>query len=306
MKTTATSTRVTYAACPVCHSESIAPVLTASDHTVSGESFEVWHCNSCQLRFTQQAPDETAIGSYYQSEEYISHSNTRKGLVNRLYQWVRDFTLVQKRKLIRKVSGMQTGALLDIGCGTGEFLNTMKQAGWTSLGLEPDPGARQQAIEHFQLDVHPSDHLFQLAAKQWDVITMWHVLEHVHRLHPYLDKIYELLKPGGKLIIAVPNYQSLDAAKYESAWAAYDVPRHLYHFSPEAMQRLLSDHGFQWSTLKTMPFDAFYVSLLSEKYIHGKLRLIPGFLTGLRSYLASLRQPARCSSVMYIVQKPLT
>lgn len=303
MKTSSPSTRVTYPTCPVCQSDSISPVLVAVDHTVSQESFDVWHCSTCQLRFTQAVPDENAIGSYYQAESYISHSNTRKGLVNRLYQMVRDFTLVQKRKLIQQVSGLKTGSLLDIGCGTGEFLGTMQTAGWKCLGLEPDPGARKQAKENFQLAVHPSDHLFELAAEQYDVISMWHVLEHVHRLHLYLDQIKSCLKPSGTLIIAVPNYQSLDAGKYEAEWAAYDVPRHLYHFSPTAMQHLLRDHGFELIKMKTMPFDAFYVSLLSEKYIHGKVRLISGFFTGLRSFLATIGHADRCSSVMYIIRK---
>ncbi|MEL6651968.1 MAG: class I SAM-dependent methyltransferase [Bacteroidota bacterium] len=273
----------------------------AQDYTVSQEKFEIWECQNCQLRFTQHIPGESEIGRYYQSEEYISHSNTSKGLVNTLYQWVRNYTLGQKRKLIEKLSGRKSGSLLDIGCGTGEFLGTMKEAGWKSTGLEPDEGARQQAKAQ-DVEVHPSEHLFQLNGS-YDVITMWHVLEHVHRLHEYLDQIESILADDGLLIIAVPNYNSRDASHYQAEWAAYDVPRHLYHFEAEAMERLLGQHGFRLEKLQHMPFDGFYVSLLSEKYRHGKSRLVPAFVQGLRSYLLSSSRHEKGSSIMYMIRK---
>ncbi|MEM7372216.1 MAG: class I SAM-dependent methyltransferase [Bacteroidota bacterium] len=269
---------------------------------MSGEIFQVWHCNDCELRFTQEIPIEEEIGQYYQSEEYISHSNTSKGIVNRLYQLVRDYTLIQKRKLVQHLAGSKTGKILDIGCGTGEFLGTMKQAGWNALGLEPDPGAREQANKNFGLTVEPSDHLFAIS-DSYDVISMWHVLEHVHQLHENIDQIYSLLKEDGVLLIAVPNYQSLDAGYYQEFWAAYDVPRHLYHFSSKAMSSLMEAHQFQVSTIRKMPFDSFYVSLLSEKYKHGKLRLLAGFWIGLRSFLKAFRQADRCSSILYVIRK---
>ncbi|MEL7341181.1 MAG: class I SAM-dependent methyltransferase, partial [Bacteroidota bacterium] len=217
------------------------------------------------------------------------------------YQWVRNYTLGQKRKLIEKLSGRKSGSLLDIGCGTGEFLGTMKEAGWTSTGLEPDEGARQQAKAQ-GVEVHPSEQLFSLTGS-YDVITMWHVLEHVHRLHEYLDQIESILKDDGLLIIAVPNYNSRDASHYQAEWAAYDVPRHLYHFEAEAMERLLGQHGFRLEKLQHMPFDGFYVSLLSEKYRHGKSRLLPAFVQGLRSYLLSSSRSEKGSSIMYMIRK---
>lgn len=291
-----------YTGCPICNSSDIQVVLSAKDHTVSGESFEVWHCQECQLRFTQNIPVESEIGSYYQSEEYISHSNTSKGIVNRLYQWVRDYTLIKKRQLVQKVSGRKSGKILDIGCGTGEFLNTMKSSGWETLGLEPDPGARAQAQTNYGLNVEETENLFKLTDR-YHVISMWHVLEHVHRLHENIDQIFSLLEEDGVLLIAVPNYRSLDAEKYQEYWAAYDVPRHLYHFSTTAMDRLLSDHRFEIDSIKKMPFDAFYVSLLSEKYQHGRLRLIAGFWNGLRSFLRSLNHSDQCSSILYVIRK---
>ena len=296
------ATKINYTNCPICESDQIQHVLSPKDYTVSQEKFEVWHCNNCQGRFTQLIPTESEIGKYYQSEEYISHSNTSKGLINTLYQWVRDYTLGQKRNLIKKISGLNNGKLLDIGCGTGEFLKIMKESEWEVQGLEPDAGARKQATENFELTVDEPEHLFKLAENQFDVITMWHVLEHVHRLHAYMDQIKSLLKSGGTLIIAVPNYQSWDADHYQSEWAAYDVPRHLYHFSVSSMENLLGQHGFKLQEIKRMPFDGFYVSLLSEKYRHDRIKLISGAWSGLRSFMDAKKRASRCSSIMYIVK----
>ena len=303
METNIQHAKISYQQCPVCSSDTIHPVLTAADHTVSREEFEIWECEQCLFRFTQHVPDENEIGAYYESEEYISHSNTRQGVINRLYHIVRSYTLRQKRNLVKEVSGLKTGSILDIGSGTGEFLNEMKSAGWETLGLEPNPDGRKQAKENYGLEIHEPDHLFRLEEDSVQVVSMWHVLEHVHKLHEYMNAIRSILKPGGTLIIAVPNYRSLDAEKYDSHWAAYDVPRHLYHFSPESMRKLLEKHKFLLRKIKGMPFDPFYVSMLSEKYLKGKNDLVSGFRTGLQSFMQGQRKPERSSSVIYIVKK---
>jgi SAM-dependent methyltransferase len=302
LEKTSNPTLHTYQICPVCQSPKIGLVLSAEDYTVSREKFEIWHCQNCQLRFTQHVPDESTIGPYYQSEEYVSHSNTSQGLINQLYQVVRNITLKQKRRLVEKVSGRKQGRLLDIGCGTGEFLGTMKNAGWDTLGLEPDEGARNMALSQQGVEVHEPDHLFALPESDFDVISMWHVLEHVHRLHEYLDQIRKIIKEEGTLLIAVPNYHSKDAENYQAEWAAYDVPRHLYHFSATTMGQLLAQHGFRLESLQHMPFDAFYVSMLSEKYRHGKTRLFSAFWQGLKSYMTSRSKPERGSSILYLVK----
>ncbi|MFK8055370.1 MAG: class I SAM-dependent methyltransferase [Saprospiraceae bacterium] len=293
---------VHYSTCPACNASDIKKVLTAEDHTVSHESFDIWQCDSCTLRFTQDVPTEALIGPYYQSEEYVSHSNTSKGLINGLYQQVRDITLSQKRALIREMTGKQTGSILDVGCGTGELLNTMKQAGWETRGLEPDEGARTYAKTQYDLDVTQPEDLFKLEGT-YDCVSMWHVLEHVHRLHEYLDQLNKLIGEQGTLIIAVPNYTSSDAQHYGDKWAAYDVPRHLYHFSPQSMRRLLGQHGFKLRELRAMPFDAFYVSLLSEKYANGGMRPVSAFLKGAGSYWPSRSKPEQGSSVMYFCER---
>ncbi len=292
-----------YNNCPACSSANIAFALKAKDETVSHQYFEVWQCNNCTLRFTQDVPTEENIGSYYQSSDYISHSNTSKGIVNKLYHTVRSVTLQTKRKLVEKNSGKKTGNLLDVGAGTGAFALTMKNAGWNVTGLEPDATARANAKKDFDVELQPTENLFNLQQQSFDVITMWHVLEHVHRLHEYLEIFYALLMPGGTLIIAVPNYTSYDAKAYAEKWAAYDVPRHLYHFSPKSMQLLLQSHNFKLASEKPMWFDSFYVSLLSEKYTSGKSNFIKAFYNGLLSNLKATSKPSNCSSLIYIAQK---
>lgn len=289
-----------YQQCPVCGSSAIQLALEAKDYTVSHQVFAVWHCKECTARFTQDVPEAAAIGPYYQSDDYISHSDTREGLVNRLYHRIRSITLGSKRSLITGVTGKAKGSLLDVGCGTGAFLHTMRTAGWTVTGLEPDKGAREKADELYGLSVQPVDALFALPLAAYDAITLWHVLEHVHDLKTYVHQFKQLLKPGGTLVIAVPNYTSYDASHYGAFWAAYDVPRHLYHFSPQSIERLMGDAGMRVADMKPMWFDSFYVSMLSERYRHGKDRLIGAGLTGLLSNIRAIGKSSRCSSVIYV------
>lgn len=294
---------IKYQQCPVCGNSNILYQLAVKDYTVSKQIFEVWQCNSCTARFTQNVPDQSTIGSFYQSHNYISHSDTKKGLINSLYHSVRKKTLRAKKKLIVKESQLQTGNLLDIGCGTGTFLHTMQQSGWHITGVEPDENARQKAGQLLQITPQTSEGLFELQPFHYDVITMWHVLEHVHDLHGYLQQIKNLLKNNGLLFIAVPNYTSTDAKIYSSYWAAYDVPRHLYHFSPQSMQQLLAQHGMQLKKIKPMWFDSFYVCLLSEQYKNGKSNFIKAMWNGFRSNCKTLLNKQKCSSIIYIIEK---
>jgi 2-polyprenyl-3-methyl-5-hydroxy-6-metoxy-1,4-benzoquinol methylase len=294
--------KVHYTTCPVCGSADINPLLTIKDHSVSKEQFVVWQCGNCSLRFTQDVPDEASIGKYYQSADYISHSNTSKGVVNKLYQTVRNYTLAQKARLIISQT-VKHGTLLDIGAGIGAFLNTMKQKGWETTGIEPDDGARHQAKTLFNIHLQETSRLQQLPTNSFDAITLWHVLEHVHQLHPYIGKLGALLKPGGKLFIAVPNYQSLDGSIYKTYWAAYDVPRHLYHFTPKSIDILMRKHGLKLTAKEPMWFDSFYISFLSSKYKNGKTNWLGAGLAGLRSNMKTMFNKDYCSSVVYIIEK---
>jgi 2-polyprenyl-3-methyl-5-hydroxy-6-metoxy-1,4-benzoquinol methylase len=292
-----------YTQCPACGSTTLTGVFKVKDYTVSGEMFEVMECKTCTLRFTQDVPGPASIGRYYQSEDYISHSNTTKGFLNRLYQTVRKRTIRKKRKLVERFSGKSQGDLLDVGSGTGSFAHEMKQKGWTVTGLEPDEGAREVGSRLYGLQLLEPKQLFTFNPGSFDVITLWHVLEHVHDLQGYIHQFKQLLKGDGTLVIAVPNYTSLDASIYREYWAAYDVPRHLYHFSPAAMLQLLEKAGYRIKACRPMWYDSFYVSLLSSRYKSGKTDWIGAVIAGLRSNARAIADSRRCSSVIYIAGK---
>ncbi|MDP4285953.1 MAG: methyltransferase domain-containing protein [Bacteroidota bacterium] len=291
---------IVYKSCPNCGNKNIIPVLSAKDYTVSGDHFEIWECKDCSFRFTQNIPDKDKIGKFYQSENYISHTDTAKGFINNLYHKVRKRTLVQKRKLVEKVTGMSRGNILDMGCGTGAFLDTMKNSQWDTTGLEPDKTARDKALELYGLNLDTPGIFYSLPEKTFDAITLWHVLEHVHDLHDYIGQLKKLLTHGGKLFIAVPNYTSYDAEIYKEFWAAYDVPRHLYHFSPGSMKILLNQHGLKLEMMKPMWFDSVYVSMLSEQYKTGKSHPVKALFSGLVSNIQTLMDKEKCSSIIYV------
>lgn len=292
-----------YDKCPVCSSSAIQAAIKATDHTVSGELFPIWECTDCTLRFTQDVPDPAGIAAYYKSENYISHTNTNKGFINKLYQRVRKITLRQKRNLVKKATGLKSGTLLDVGSGTGAFVHVMKNGGWQVSGIEPDAGARETALDSFQTELLDAGVFFDLAASKFDVITLWHVLEHVHDLHGYINQLKKIVKPQGRIFIAVPNYTSKDAHIYKEYWAAYDVPRHLYHFSPASMKHLMGKHGLIIEKYNPMWYDSFYISMLSSGYKNKKANYFAAFLNGLRSNLAAWTDVKRCSSVVYIISK---
>lgn len=260
-------------------------------------------CAPCSLRFTQDVPDTDSIAPYYKAEEYISHTDTSKGLINRIYKGVRKRTLRKKRKLIIRYTGKQRGTLLDVGSGTGSFINEMNQHGWRTTGLEPDEGAREVAKQQYRIALEDTSTFYKLKRDSYDAITLWHVLEHVHDLSAYVHQLKNVLTEKGKLFIAVPNYTSKDASVYKEYWAAYDVPRHLYHFSPTAMKILLEKYGLHIIEYKPMWYDSFYVSLLSSKYKSGKTNWIAACWTGIRSNLNALTDVKKCSSVIYIAEK---
>jgi SAM-dependent methyltransferase len=280
--------------CPTCGGRQFAPFISCKDFTVSSEVFTIVRCIDCGLKFTNPRPEDSILGNYYKSEDYISHSNTKRGLIANLYHLVRSYTLSRKEKLLRRY--VSRGTLLDYGCGTGMFLKFCVSKGWEATGLEPDPGARKLASENGSSVVSVKE---ELPPIKYDAICLWHVLEHVSDLDGTVSFLKQRLSRDGVMVIALPNANSFDAAYYGEFWAAYDLPRHLYHFSPDTIKHFMGKHGFIHLDSRPMFFDAFYVSLLSEKYRSGKARLIPAFLTGLRSNLRA-RSAEEYSSVTYI------
>jgi SAM-dependent methyltransferase len=290
--------------CPCCGSKSIGKVLASKDYTVSKEIFEIWECANCTIRFTQCVPDQDSIGYFYKSDTYISHTDTGKGLINKCYKIARGYTLNWKINLVKRSLdiSLQTVSLLDIGTGTGAFLHKAFTFGWLVTGLEPDEGARKICKDKYDLQPEPPEIIFKLPPEEYDVVTLWHVLEHVHQLHEYMDQVKRVLKPKGVALIALPNYTSKDAQHYKGHWAAYDVPRHLYHFAPTAVRQLAEKHEMRVDSMKPMWLDALYIAMLSEGYKNGKSNLAAALLNGLRSNLHALKINAACSSLVYIIR----
>lgn len=289
--------------CPLCDGKHLEHTITCTDHYASGERFMLFRCQDCGFVFTQGVPSETVIGRYYETPDYISHTDTRRGLMNRVYHRVRQYMLTRKAKLVERTAGLHEGSLLDIGTGTGYFAHTMQERGWQVKAIEKNAKAREFAAENFGLEVEAEDALGRYEKDSFHAITLWHVMEHLEHLNETWKQLSTLLKKDGVLIVAVPNFTSYDAQKYGAWWAAYDVPRHLWHFSPSTMQQFGAKHGFKLAEEHPMPFDAFYVSMLTEKYKGNRLFFLRGMWTGLLARFSSLVKKERSSSMIYVFRK---
>jgi 2-polyprenyl-3-methyl-5-hydroxy-6-metoxy-1,4-benzoquinol methylase len=293
-----------FSPCPICNKEDIAALLHTKDYSLTGEDFQIIQCANCSLEYTDPAPSKENIAPYYNFPSYISHTDTKEGIVNQIYHKVRNHTLTQKTNWVQSLFTGHKGQLLEVGAGTGAFAHSMFKKGWKVTALEPDAASRQKALDNYDINLLPIEALFQLEPAKYEVITLWHVLEHVHDLNAYMKTFHSLLKPNGRLIIAVPNYTSYDAGFYKNYWAAYDVPRHLYHFSPLSMHYLAKKHKMTIVQKLPMWFDSFYVSLLSEKYKQsGMIGMMRAFSVGCISNLIALRNADRGSSLIYEIKK---
>ncbi len=278
--------------------------MKCKDYTVSGETFKLIPHETLDMLVTTPQPDLEELPKYYESEDYISHTDASKSFTDKLYQTVKRYTLNQKVKLI---SSFQTEGktLLDIGCGTGDFILQANKSDWKVCGVEPSTVARdifRSKIDNGNtISLEPSLDVLINTKQKFDVITMWHVLEHVPNLNDYLSKLKQLLKVNGCLVVAVPNYKSYDAEHYQQFWAAYDVPRHLWHFSQKSIHQLFNTVTMKVVNVLPMIFDAFYVSLLSEKYKTGKTNFAKAFFIGLKSNLKA-RSTKEYSSQIYVIK----
>lgn len=271
--------------------------LTVKDHSVSKEIFELYHDETLDMLITSPQPSLENLGKYYESEDYISHTDNKRSLFEKAYHFVKSIALKNKLNLINGEQS-QKGRILDIGAGTGDFLLTAKNDGWDTVGVEPSDRAKNIAI---QKGISFVSEINALENNSFDVITMWHVLEHVPNLELQIQELKRLLKPTGTLIVAVPNFKSFDAKYYNEFWAAYDVPIHFWHFSKNAIQSLFSKVDMKLEKVLPMKFDSFYVSLLSEKYKTGKMNYISAFFVGLRSNLKASRTK-EYSSHIYVLK----
>ena len=273
----------------------ISKILT-KDYLVTQEPFELEYNPKLDILVTRPVPKD--LGKYYDPNNYISHSDSGNGIVENIYQLVKKYTLNKKVKLIK---GLNVGEkkLLDIGCGTGEFLFNANKKDWNTVGVELNDNARKKALDK-NLEIYKS--LDDLNNKKFDVITLWHVLEHLPNLDEQINKIGFLLNNNGTLIIAVPNYKSYDAQYYKEFWAAYDTPRHLWHFSQNAIKNIFKNKKIK--VVKTIPmyFDSYYVSLLSEKYKSGSSNYFKAFYRGFISNMKA-KSSSEYSSLIYVLKK---
>lgn len=271
--------------------------IKVKDHSVSGEKFELLLNEELQLLKTHPQPELENLGKYYESEDYISHTDAKRSLFEKIYHWVKIYSLNKKVSLINSLHKSK-GSLLDIGAGTGDFLVTAKANGWQITGIEPNENAKKLAVSK---GVSFENSIEHIENQQFDVITMWHVLEHVPNVEHQIKELKRLLKPNGTIIIAVPNFKSFDAGYYGEFWAAYDVPRHLWHFSKTSIEKLFGKENINLVKILPMIFDSFYVSLLSEKYKNGKMNFFKAFYIGLRSNWKA-NQSKEYSSHIYVLK----
>jgi 2-polyprenyl-3-methyl-5-hydroxy-6-metoxy-1,4-benzoquinol methylase len=214
----------------------------------------------------------------------------------------RNIMLGKKYGMVTKMANGKK--LLDIGCGTGYFPAHMKQKGYQVAGVEVDPKAREFAKKEFGLTVYtPEEFLMNKIEGEFNVITLWHVLEHLDDFNLYLERMLGHLAPGGALVIALPNCTALDARFYKAFWAGYDVPRHLWHFTPSTLKTLAEKHGLMITKMKRLPLDPFYNSMLSEKYKGNKLHFFAGMIIGELAYIESLFNIKKSSSIVYFLNR---
>ncbi|WP_299435876.1 class I SAM-dependent methyltransferase [uncultured Aquimarina sp.] len=277
--------------------ENLDLYIECQDHTVSGENFRLYKDKDHDMLVTLPKPDGESLGRYYESEDYISHTDAKRSLFEKLYHIVKNYSLNKKVRLISDLN-KGTGNLLDIGAGTGDFLVEANKKNWEVYGVEPNSSAKILAEKKGIILQSNTD---GLVSNSFDVITMWHVLEHVPDLSSQIKELKRLLKPGGYLVVAVPNFKSYDASYYKSFWAAYDVPRHLWHFSKNSIQTLFEKEGIRLDKIVPLIFDSFYVSLLSEKHKNGKMNFVKAFWIGLLSNVKG-KQSKEYSSHIYILK----
>ncbi len=286
--------------CPWCGSDKAQINLWLKDDFLSKEDFHICECLNCGLLYTMPRPSKDKIGEYYKSEEYYSHQENKKGFIPRLYENVKKVNLKHKYKLA--TNGLTTGKLLDIGCGVGDFLHTAEAHGWQCTGVEPSEEAKAIARQRTQAKLMSSEDQEQLPDESFDVITMWHVLEHVDDLRWQIAQLQRLIKQNGRIVIALPNYKSYDGQFYKEHWAAYDVPRHLSHFNRTTLAKILKTNDLKLVKTDKLKWDAYYISYMSEQYKIHKLPLVKGVYRGWLSNIKAKRS-GEWSSVVYIFEK---
>ncbi|MFT4565893.1 MAG: 2-polyprenyl-3-methyl-5-hydroxy-6-metoxy-1,4-benzoquinol methylase [Saprospiraceae bacterium] len=287
--------------CPICSSTKLFPHMKVTDIPYSGETYEVEVCQNCSFALTQDAPSEEEMGKYYNFDNYMSHADAAESVVDKLYHKVRDWMFVRKEKWIKAhITGRQ---LLDLGAGTGYFVNYMQIQDYKITGVEPEPGARKTAAEKLGIELHSMEAMRNFEEGSFDGITMWHVLEHIHEIDAYFETINKVLKKDGALFIAVPNYTSAAKKAFEEYWNGWDVPKHLWHFSPSSMETLANKKGYDLEAKYQLPFDPFYISMLSQRNKSVNFWQIRGLFRGFGAYLKERSNVDKACSILYVLKR---
>lgn len=285
--------------CPWCESEKTQMHLWVKDLFLTQEAFEIHECLKCSLLFTEPRPNPQEIGKYYQSNEYYSHQENNGGFIPRVYEAVKKVNIRHKAKMA--TANKPVGKMLEIGCGVGDFLHEMEKRGWNCTGIEPSADAKAIARKKVKAQLLAPEEINQLPDKSFDLITMWHVLEHVDNLKEEVFQLQRLLKDDGRLVLALPNFKSADAQYYKECWAAYDVPRHLNHFCRESINNIFKNSQLYLKKTDKLIWDAYYISYMSEKYLNHTLPLIKGAYRGFLSNIKA-RKSKEWSSLVYIFE----
>ncbi len=283
--------------CNNCNTAEFKNLLNIKDYFLTKEDFELIVCKNCGLAITYPFPSKEKISVYYESSDYISHSDASKSLFDKLYHIVRSRSLRKKVSLIKKY--VPHGTILDFGCGTGYFLNECKKEGFIVFGVETNPNAVAN-IKNKSIEVKQSIESYS-GVQKFDVITLWHVMEHLYNPNEFIETVASCLNDNGYLVLALPNRMSFDAMCYKNYWAGYDVPRHLYHFTKKDVQNITQKH-FYLQEIRPMVFDSFYVSMLSEKHKKSSLGFIKGGFLGLLSNISAIFT-GEYSSLIYVLKK---
>jgi len=286
--------------CPVCGGNSFVTERICTDFVATGQEFSLQRCSNCTLLFTNPRPDSWHISPYYQTDKYISHTNSKKGAIYFLYDIVR---LISQTNKLKKINERlkNKASLLDVGCGLGYFLNTAKKDGWRVEGLDVSEEARTHVKQHFGIDVHKEEAIKSFPDASFEAITLWHVLEHFHNLQEWVIDMGRVLKTDGLMFVAVPNSDSYDAHHYQSFWDGYDVPRHLYHFNHKSIETLFNKNGLTVVDRLPMIYDSYYISWRSEIHKKSLLGFFMAMIIGQISNWKA-RKGRNYSSVLYIIK----
>lgn len=286
--------------CAVCLKKDFSLFVETKDYFFTNESFSLEKCNACGFVFTNPLPLKENLGKYYETEEYLSHDSNKRGIIKNIYKIVREINLKNKYGIISRY--MHSGKILDIGSGTGEFLNYFKNKGWKTIGIEPNQEAREFAVNNYQLSVVDEKELDLVENNSQNVVTMWHVLEHVYDLDERMETLHRILKKDGILVVALPMIDSPDSIKFGKYWSGLDVPRHLYHFSSSTFELLAKRYKFNIIDKLPMKFDSLYVSWLSHKAKKSKLSFLRGIFDGIISNMYA-NKSSNYSSMIFVMKK---